>query len=194
MPYVHLTQPVKQKLNKFKMFMRDNEYHKSTIASYNIYVSKFLRSRYYDETKHDLKLQITEFLKNETLNASKTFKHCRAALHAYFKSLTGTSYPSDKKEKSISAIEDLLGGFEQFQKTIKHLVDTSATSETNQVRTFLNYIYQQSPDNFNVSNINATDIRNYFTGEAASKTWYKRKDSDIDTKFFQVPTFFPCKY
>jgi site-specific recombinase XerD len=149
------------------MFLEKNEYRKSTITSYNTYVSRFLRSSYYDEIKPDFKQQITEFLENEALKAPKTHKDCRAALHTYFKSITGTSYPSDKKEKSISTIEDLLEGFEQFQKSVNHLIDTTATSETNQVRAFLYYIYQQSPDNFNVSNIYATDIRNYFTGEAA---------------------------
>lgn len=159
------------------MFLEENEYRKSTITSYNTYVSRFLRSSYYDEIKPDFKQQITEFLENEALKAPKTHKDCRAALHTYFKSITGTSYPSDKKEKSISTIEDLLEGFEQFQKSVKYLIDTTATSETNQVRAFLYYIYQQSPDNFNV-------FRNFFPWHAVSlNSSMERRCSHMNSTF-----------
>jgi len=149
------------------MFLEEHEYRESTIISYHTYVSKFLRSNYYNEMKSDLKDQIKEFLENEAFKAPQTLKYCRAALYAYFKFLTKVPYPKAEKEKSINKIEDLLEGFQQFQKSVKYLADTSVISETNQVRTFLNYICQQSPDNFNVSNIYAMDIRNYFTGETA---------------------------
>lgn len=75
-------------------------------------------------------------------------------------------YPKAVKDNVITEIEDLLAGFQDFQKRVKHLADTSVNSEANQVRPFLNAIYQQSPESFNVSNICAMDIRNFFTGEA----------------------------
>lgn len=166
MPYVFLTSPTRQKLNQFKTFLEQHEYRESTIIGYHTYVSRFLRSNYYNEMKPELKDQINKFLENEALKAPQTFKYCRAALYAYFKSLIGVPYPKTEKGKSINTIEELLDGFQQFQKNVKHLADTSIISEVNWVRMFLNFIYQQSPENFNVSQIYALDIRNYFTGEA----------------------------
>jgi site-specific recombinase XerD len=167
MPYVFLTLPVRQKLNQFRTFLEEHEYHESTILGYQTYVSRFLRSNYYNEKNSNLKDQIKEFLKNEASMAPKTFKYCRAALYAFYKFSTGMPYPKAVKENVIAEIEDLLAGFQDFQKRVKHLADTSIISEANQVRPFLNFIYQQSPESFNVSNISAMDIRNYFTGEAA---------------------------
>jgi hypothetical protein len=76
-------------------------------------------------------------------------------LYAYFKFRTNTSYHRVVKENTNKEIEELLDGFRKFQKSVKHLADTTIVAEANQAGTFLYYIYRQSPENFNVSNINA---------------------------------------
>lgn len=165
MPYVFLTLPVRQELNGFRTFLKEHEYQESTILCYHTYVSKFLRSNYYSD-KSKLNDQIHEFLKDEALKSPQTFKYCRAALYAYFKSLKKTHYPKAVPKKSIEKIENLLDSFKEFQRNVKHLADTTIVSEANDVRTFLNFIYQKSPQRFEVSDICAVDIRDYFTGKA----------------------------
>lgn len=87
-------------------------------------------------------------------------------------------------------IEDLLPGFQDFQKSVKYLADTSVNSESNQMRRFLNFIYQQSPENFDVSNICAMDIRNYFAGEVAHlKPSTKGRIATSIRNFFQYLRF-----
>lgn len=166
MPYVFLTSPIRQKLNQFRTFLAEHEYRENTIIGYHTYVSRFLQSNYYDEN-FDLRDQINKFLQNEALKAPQTFKDCRAALYAYFKSLIGSPYSEKEKENSINTIKELLDGFQQYQENVKHLTETSVISEVSWVKKFLNFIYQQSPVNFNVSKIYALDIRNYFTDEVA---------------------------
>ncbi|NQS77007.1 MAG: tyrosine-type recombinase/integrase, partial [Peptococcaceae bacterium] len=167
LPYVSLTLSNRQKLNQFRIFLEENEYRKTTIISYHTYVSKFLRSCYYDGVRSKLKNQINEFLENEAQQAPQTFKYCRAALYAYYSSLAKTPFPKIEKNNCVDTIEDLVGGFQQFLKKVKHLGDTTILSEISQVRTFLSFIYQQSPEKFNESQICAQDIRNYFTGKVA---------------------------
>ncbi|TCP58616.1 site-specific integrase, partial [Heliophilum fasciatum] len=129
--------------------------------------SRFLRSSFYDMNNPDLKYQIDEFLKkNESSLPFSIFINCRAALYAYYKFSLGMPYPKRTKETISKEIEDLLAGFQEFQKSVKHLVETTILSETNQVRRFLNVIYQKSPKSFNVSGIGAIDICNYFTNDA----------------------------
>lgn len=165
MAYVFLTSPIRQKLQEFRIFLEKCEYRENTIIHYRTHVSKFLRSHYNSKKETDLKDKIDEFLQNESERAPQAFKDCRAALYAYFKSLMNTSYP---KEDTINEkeIEKLLDGFRGFQKNVKCLSDTTVAAEANQVGAFLNFIYRQSPGSFNVSNINALDIRNYFVEEA----------------------------
>jgi site-specific recombinase XerD len=190
MPYVFVPLPIKEKLNQFRIFMEDHEYRESTILSYLTYVSKFLRSDYYDEKVSNLADQINEFLKNETLINSKTLKYCRAALYAFYKSLTNTKYPRIKQENGFAEIENLLFGFQEFQKNVKHLTNPSVISEANQVRPFLDTIYQQSHESFNISNICALDIRNYFTREAAHlKPSTKGRVATSIRNFFQYLRF-----
>jgi hypothetical protein len=99
MPYVFVPLPVRQKLNEFRTFLLEHEYHESTILGYHTYVSRFLRSGYFNEKNANITDQITEFLKNEALMAPKTFKDCRAALYAFHKSLMGVAYPNCKRSR-----------------------------------------------------------------------------------------------
>ncbi len=85
MPYVFVTSPVKRKLNQFRTFMVEHEYRESTILGYHTYISRFLRSNYYDENNFDIKDQINKFLKNEATMAPKTLKYSRAALYVFHK-------------------------------------------------------------------------------------------------------------
>ena len=118
MSYVFVPLPVKQKLNQFKAFMEEHEYHENTILGYHTYISKFLRSDYYDKKTPSLADQINEFLKDEASINSKTLKYCRAALYAFYKFSTGLTYPKVIKESSITEIENLLTGFQYFQKML----------------------------------------------------------------------------
>ena len=167
MPYVFLTASIRQKLDEFRIFLAGCDYQESTIVSYHTYVSKYLRSNHYNKKGTGLKEQIDEFLQGESKKAPKTFKCCRAALYAYFKSQTGSSYSRVLKRNTNNMIEELLDGFREFQKSVKQMAEATITAEANQAGTFLYCIYRQLPESFNASNINAINIRNYFAEEAS---------------------------
>ena len=68
MPYVFVPLPIKKKLDQLSVFMKEHEYRESTILHYHTYVSKFLRSSYYNEDDPVLKDHINAFLKNQAIN------------------------------------------------------------------------------------------------------------------------------
>lgn len=160
--------PLQQELEKLKNYMKKSEYRYTTIMSYQKHVTRFLSDDISLNENLPLTKQIALYLEKSSYTKNTSpFKECRAALYAYFKFLTKIPYSQAVKEKGITEIEDLLSGFQDFQKSVKCLADRSINIETNNMRQFLNAIYQQSPEGFDVSNISAMDIRNYFTGEAA---------------------------
>jgi site-specific recombinase XerD len=202
MAYVLVSLPIRQKLDEFKKHLLENEYHTSTIISYQTYASKFLRSDYFNEKDANIKDQINMFLKNESNIAPKTIKDRRAALYAYYRSLIGKAYPKSENKSDISEIEVLFIGFQEFEKRIKHLTDISIYSDIAHMRRFLTYTYQQS-EQFDVSTICAIDIRNYFTGEISHLrpgtkgriatsirsffNYLQFSGADIDKSIFKLP-------
>lgn len=202
MANVSVSLPIRQKLDEFKKYLLENEYQTSTIISYQTYASKFLRSDYFNEKDANIKDQINMFLKNESNIAPKTIIDRRAALYAYYRSLTGKAYPKSAKKSDISEIEVLLIGFQEFEKRIKHLTDASIYSDIAHMRRFLTYTYQQS-EQFDVSAICAIDIRNYFTGEISHLkpgtkgriatsirsffNYLQFSGADIDKSIFKLP-------
>ena len=164
MAYVFLSLPTRQKLDEFKKYLLENEYHESTIISYRTYASKFLRSDFYNENDSNIKDQINMFLKHESRIAPKTIKYRRAALYAYYSSLIGKAFPKNDNKSDIKEVEDFLIGFQEFEEKIKHLAESSICSDIANMRRFLTYTYQQTKQ-FDVSTINAIDVRNYFAKE-----------------------------
>lgn len=165
MAYVFLSLPIRQKLDQFRTFMKEHEYHERTIRGYHTYVSRFLRSNYYEPGNCDLKGQINEFLKNEAIQALKTFISSRAAQYLFYNMETGTQYPKNNAESNIEAIEHILLEFRNHLYTIKHLTELTIDSEISHVRRFLEFAYSKYLDKLIISELDANDIRSFFVDE-----------------------------
>lgn len=190
MSYVFVSPQVKLILNNFKRFLEEHEYRKDTIQSYSTYVSKFLRSTYCNEKERNFKQQIDEFLATEATSAPQNFKYCRAALYVYYKYSTKVPYPKKTKENLVKQIEDLLTGFQEFQKDVKHLSEATSVSEVSHVRKFLYAMYQKSADFFKVEDIHTVDICNYISRDVAYlKASTKGKIATSIRNFFRYLRF-----
>jgi site-specific recombinase XerD len=165
MPHVLVPLSVKQKLDQLKTFMEKHEYHESTILSYQTYVSRFLRSSYFDEKKPDLKDQINAFLKNQIINSPKTFKYNRAAQYTFYEMEKEIPYLTKSVQIKNEEIENLLFGFRNHLHYIKHLTISTTTSESNYIRRFLESVQKKYPGKLYVSQLDAYDIRQYFVDE-----------------------------
>lgn len=165
MAYVFLTLSIKQKLDRFRMFMEEHEYHERTIRGYHTYVSRFLRSNYYEPGNCDLKGQINEFLKNEAIQAPKTFISSRAAQYLFYNMETKTQFPKNNAESNIEVIEHILLGFRNHLSAIKHLIELTIDSEISHVRRFLEYTHSKYLDELIIPELDANDIRTYFVDE-----------------------------
>lgn len=134
---------LQQELEKLQTYLKKREYRCSTIMNYHRHVAKFLSDDIRLNENRPLTEQIALYLENISYpRNSSSFKECRAALYAYFELLIKMPYSQAVKRKGITEIEDRLSGFQDFQKNVKRLADTSIDTETKHLRPFLNFIFQ----------------------------------------------------
>jgi hypothetical protein len=88
MPTFKISEDTRRELERFKGYMRKQEYTNASVTGYCTYLSRFLRQTGLPQAD-TLKEAIETFLETERVNNPRTFKYCRAALSLYYMMVGG---------------------------------------------------------------------------------------------------------
>ena len=130
MPTFKISEDKRHELERFKGYMRNQEYTDSSIIGYCTYLSRFLRQTGLPQASA-LKEAIKAFLETEKTNNPRTFKYCRAALSLYYKMIDGGSLKNSCKTTSTPVLVGLLQRFREYSLEIKHIEEGTVASEVN---------------------------------------------------------------
>lgn len=166
MPIFKISEDTRRKLEKFKEYMRENEYTVTTVTGYCTYLSRFLRQAELPQAGA-LKETTEVFFKSERTECPQTFNDCRAALRLYYKMVTGDSLKENSETSTISSISSLLQQFRAYSLEVKHLEEGTANSEVSHVRGFLEHAIVNNPEDF-IDGLTAEDIRRYVVERLAA--------------------------
>jgi len=138
--------------------MLKNEYSEHTILGYSTYISRYLRWTT-NEEEFTLQQNILDFLRIQLECNPKTYKDCRAAVHLYFKMLTGNGFPIELPKEHNPQVENVLNRFYDYSVNIKRIQQTSARWEVSNVRKLLVQASGDAP--YKIEEITAHHIRDY---------------------------------
>lgn len=155
-----ISEDTRYELNKFKEYMRKQEYTHSTAIGYCTYLSRFLRWQASSSQVTTLKKLIATFLEIEMLDHPQTFKECRAALSMHYGMVTGKNLKDNTETHSVPEISGYLQRFHKYSREVKHIEESTAISEISHVRRFLEYSFEQNSQDY-TNELTAEDIRNY---------------------------------
>ena len=140
MPTFKISDNTHQEFNKFKEYMRSQEYANSPIIGYCTCLSRFLWQT--DSLLISaLKESIGTVLETKMVVHPQTFKECHAALRLCFRVVTGGRLKDNPKENSIPEITEQLQRFREYSLVIKHIKESTIISEISHVRKFLEYTF-----------------------------------------------------
>lgn len=159
MPTFKISENTRRELERFKVYMRKQEYTDTSITGYCTYLSRFLRQTGLPQT-NTLREVIEDFLKTEKVNNPRTFKYCRAALSLYYKMIDGGSPMNCVITASTPELAGLLQRFREYSLEVKHIEERTVVSEVNHVRRFLEYAFSHNLQSF-INGLTAEDIRGY---------------------------------
>lgn len=167
MPTFKISEDTRRELERFKGYMRKQEYTDASVAMYCTYLSRFLRQTGLLQTG-TVKKAIEAFLETERVDNPQTFKYCRASLSLYYMMLSGGRLKKNRSEApSIPELEGLLQRFRDYSLEVKHIKEETADSEVNQVRFFLEHVFLHNPQGI-AEGLTAEDIRIYVVGKLAA--------------------------
>ncbi len=176
-----------RELDRFKAYMQKQEYTDRTVTGYRTYLSRFLRQQTELLEAGTLKGAAEAFLETERVSHPQTFKHCRAALNAYYRMIVGGSLREHVETNAAPEIAVLLQRFREYSLTVKHLEEGTVASEINHVRGFLAYAAEHNPQRF-VNGLMAEDIRSYLMELLATLM-----DSSKGRMITSIRNFFRCQ-
>ncbi|MCL2443443.1 MAG: tyrosine-type recombinase/integrase [Treponema sp.] len=145
---------IRRELDRYRQFMLEHEYTAATSTGYGTYLSWFLCLPVQEDV-NSLKENILSFLKVKSFSSKATFKGCRAALHLYFKMITGKRFSKRQPTENNPEIETIVKRFYDYSVNIKRIRPKSAISEAATIRKFLRVITSH------LEVITAFEIRNY---------------------------------
>lgn len=154
-----ISEDTRRELEKFKEYMRENEYAVTTVTGYCTYLSRFLRQAGLPQAG-TLKQTTEVFLESERTECPQTFNDCRAALRLYYKMVTNDSLKENPETSTTSSISNLLQQFRAYSLEVKHLKEGTVNSEVSHVRGFLEHAIVNNPEDF-IDGLTAGDIRRY---------------------------------
>ena len=158
MSTIKVTEEIQREIDRYRHYAQESEYTLGTSLGYSTYLSRFLReSAGCDE--ESLQDRISSFFEAQRIYYPKTFTECRAALHLYFKMVTGKKFPKLVKEESNPEIEANLKLFYDYSINIQRIKASTAKSEVAHVRRFLESI--TTVNLCKLDDITAYDIRDY---------------------------------
>ncbi|ACL22464.1 hypothetical protein Dhaf_4460 [Desulfitobacterium hafniense DCB-2] len=159
MPTFKISEDTRRELERFKEYMRKQEYSDASVSGYGTYLSRFLRQT--ELLQADTSKEAFEvFLETEKVNNSRTFKYCRAALSLYYMMVSGNRLKSSTETTSTPELAGQLQHFREYSLQIKHIKEDTANSEVNHVRRFLQHAFIHNPQGF-AKGLTAEDIRKY---------------------------------
>ena len=173
-------------LERFKEYVRKQEYTNATATGYCTYLSRFLRQAGLPEAGK-LQKAVEAFLETEKANHPQTLKYCCAALRLYFKMVTGNSLKKKPEVILALAMVALLQRFREYSLEIKHLEESTVDSEISHVRGFLEHTFAHTPQRF-VNRLTAEDIRGYVVEQFATLS-----DSSKGRYITSIRNFFRCQ-
>jgi len=158
MSTIKVSAEIKQEIERYQQYLAENEYAHITAAGYSTYLSRFLR-QLPDREISSLIESVNDFLENQFEFNPETYKDCRAAIRLYFKMTAGEIFPKSRTEDSNPRIETIVQQFYDYSISFKHMKPDSAMKDASDVRRFLEYNANGTPDGF--ISITAYDIREY---------------------------------
>lgn len=185
MPTFKISEDTRRELEKFKNYMRKQDYTDATITGYCTYLSRFLRRTGLPQAD-TLKETIEAFLESEKVNNPLTFKYCRAALHLYCMMFGGK--PMRRSQTTATPeLAELLQRFREYSLEVKHIKEATANSEVNHVRWFLEHALMHNPQGF-ARELTAEDIRRYVVERLAALS-----DSSKGRMITSIRNFLLCE-
>ena len=186
MPTFKISEDIQHELNKFKDYMRKQEYADSSVIGYCTYLSRFLRQAELYRTD-TLKETLESFLEAEKVDHLQTFKDCRAALRLYYRAVAGGDLKNISETTTAPEIAKLLQRFREYSLEVKHIEDSTVISEISHVSRFLEYAFEHHPEGC-ASGLKAEDIRRYVVGKLE-----KLSDSSKGRIITSIRNFFRCQ-
>ncbi len=186
MPTFKIGEDTRRELERFKGYMRKQEYTDATVTGYCTYLSRFLRQSKLLQTD-TLKEAIKAFLESERMNNPRTFKYCRAALSLYYMMISGGRLKTKSETTSTPELAGLLQCFREYSLEVKHIKEDTVNSEVNHVRWFLEHAFLHNPQGF-PEGLTAGDIRKYVVERLAALS-----DSSKGRMVTSIRNFFRCQ-
>jgi site-specific recombinase XerD len=186
MPKFKISEETLIQLNKFKEYMREQEYTNSTFLGYSTYLSRFLRQNLRMQASK-LKESVKIFLEKERMDHSQTFKYCRAALRLYYRMAAGDSLKGNSETNSVPETAVLLQRFCKYSLEVKHIEESTVISEISHVRGFLEYAFERNSHGYS-NELTAVDIRNYVV-----ERLQQLSDSSKGRIITSIRNFFRCQ-
>ena len=186
MPTFKISEETHRELEKFKGYLRKQEYTEPSINQYCTYLSRFLRHAGLPQP-NILKEIINTFLESEKVNKPQTFKSCRAALIQYFKMTDGGSLKNSSVTTLAPELAELLRRFREHSLEVKHIRVATIESEIRHVRSFLEYSLSHNTRGF-ANGLTAEDIRGFVVERLATLS-----DSSKGRIITSIRNFFRCQ-
>jgi len=186
MSTIKISEDIRCELSKFKEYMQKQEYTNSSTIGYCTHLLRFLRQDYSLKAS-TLKESVETFLETERMDRPNTFKYCRAALRLYYRMAAGGSLKVNSETSSVSETAILLQRFREYSLNIKHIEESTAISEVNHVRRFLEYTFKRNPQGY-ANKLTAEDIRNYVVERLGQLS-----DSSKGRIITSIRNFFRCQ-
>lgn len=186
MPTFKISEETRHELERFKEYMRKQEYTDASVTGYCTYLSRFLRQTGLPQADI-LKEVIESFLETERVNSPRTFKYCRAALSLYYMMVVGGRLKSRSEITSTPELAGLLHRFREYSLEVKHIKEDTANSEVNHVLWFLEHAFIHNPQGF-VKGLTAEDIRRYVVERLAGLS-----NSSKGRMITSIRNFFRCQ-
>lgn len=186
MPTFKISEDIRCELERFKGYMRKQEYTDASVTGYCTYLSRFLRQTELPQAE-TLKEAIEAFLETERVNNPRTFKYCRAALSLYYMMVGGGRLKSRPETISTPELAGLLQRFREYSLEVKHIKEDTVNSEVNHVRWFLEHAFTHNPQGF-ANGLTAEDIRRYVVERLAALS-----DSSKGRMITSIRNFFRCQ-
>jgi len=158
MSTIKVAAEVKQEIYHFRQFMLEHEYTEQTTLGYSAYISRYLRWST-EENGYPIEQSIRYFLEVQLECNPENYNECRAAVHLYFKMLTGNRFPGYSKKVCSPEIEVVLNRFYEYSVNIKRIQPNSAKWEMSSVRKLLEHAL--SENQYSIEAITSHHIRDY---------------------------------
>jgi site-specific recombinase XerD len=182
-----VTTETQREIDRYRLFMLEHEYTRSSTMAYCTYLSRFLRCPLRESTKH-LQESIADFLTSEREHSLQTYKDCRAALRLYFKMIECKDFPAARSKECDLEIEAIVKSFYDYSVNIKRIKPDSAIWEASCAREFLLHASIGKPRC--LEDITASDIRKFVVERLAHlKDSSKGREVTALRNFFRFQKF-----